>query len=465
MSNSAQVSVATIDSFLNTVGAGMNKSAAAPLSEPGSIGGETSHPVKSVDDRLIKAKEGERSAENAKDLKEDQGAVSVDAGGSAKAASFSLLGSLAKRAGEIANPPGTADEDQLQIGTNKQPTGDDPANETNKAKAGKEDPGSSHPARTDNDSLDGHKYAYDANTSLEKMAADLKSVGEDLCASLEVYTGDAVKQASAQPQGQPQRQPVKQASARLTPELAQQAGWEVAGIVNKTMDKAAADRMVHAELTSIVKEAFDDASNVAEFMNARRRKQAEDEMMEAGGGGDAGPGPGADGGGAGPVPGPESAGGGEGMGGDPMGGMGGGDMGGGAGGAGGGAPPTPEAVDAICQELGWDKTELLNALLADPAGGGGGGMGAGAMGDPSMGAGGSADAGGLGGAGGAPPPPGGAGGASPPGMPPMPPGGGMEAQASAGRRKVPANIKKAEFAALRSQINSYLSEVRTRSQR
>ncbi len=136
MSTSARQSLGTIDAFLNHVGATMSKTASAPLSEAGSIGGETSHPVKSVDDRLQKAKEGERSAENSKDVKDDQGPPSVENAGENKSAaerSLNLLNRLAKTAGESANPPGTAADDQLQIGTNKQPTGEDPANETNKA--------------------------------------------------------------------------------------------------------------------------------------------------------------------------------------------------------------------------------------------------------------------------------------------------------------------------------------------
>lgn len=435
MGASAQDSVSTIDSFLKSVGAQATKTASAPLSEAGSIGGETSHPVKSVDDRLTKAKEGERSAENAKDLKEDQGPPSVDAGGSAKSAGakpWNLLQTLAKRAESSLNPPGTADEDQLQIGTNKQPTGEDPANETNKAKAGKEDPGSSHPARTDNDSLDGHKYAYDANTPLEKMAADLRELGEDLCAHIEVASRETVKTAGAAPR-QPARQPqqVKTAAATLAPEIAQQAGWEVAGILTGSMDKNACDQMVHAELTGIVKEGMDDAYAVHEFLSAREatlRKQAEEEAADpmggdmGGGASGAGPGPGADSGGAGPVPGPESAGGGEGM-----------DGGGGMGG-GGSQGITPEMIDALCQEFGTTPEELGQMCMSMGGGDGGGGMGA--MGDPS------------GGGAMPPPPPGGAGGAMPPpapggggAMPPPP--GGMEVAAS-DKRGANRNTKYAE---------------------
>lgn len=443
MSTSAQKSLSTIDSFLGAVGQSV-KAAAAPLSEAGSIGGETSHPVKSVDDRLQKAKEGERSAENAKDLKEDQGPPSVDSAGENKSAaekSLDLIGRLAKRASEgSANPPGTAADDQLQIGTNKQPTGDDPANETNKAKAGKEDPGSSHPARTDNDSLDGHKYAYDANTPLEKMAADLQEVGNDLCARIEIYAQDLEKSASAPNTGATQPQ-VKQAAATnagvLSPELAQQAGWEVAGILTGQMDKAASDQMVRNEVKGIIKEAFDDADRVAEFLFGRQRAMAKRANAGMpGGADDAAPPPddeGAEaGGGAGPGPG---------MGGDPMGGMGGGDPSGGmggamGGGAGAGGPPGPEAIDAICQELQCTPEQLLDALMQTAGGGAGGAGGLGGAPGPGP------EAGGAGGA--MPPAPGGAGGPPP----------GMEVAAADKR----AADKKAE-------VIGYIKEVIARSKR
>src|SRR5437868_4250811 len=90
-------SAQTIDAFIKAVGE-VTKTAADPLSEPGSIGGPTEHPVKSVDDRLEKAKEGERSAENTKDVKADQGPASVDSGGEAKAAAVfgTALSSLSR---------------------------------------------------------------------------------------------------------------------------------------------------------------------------------------------------------------------------------------------------------------------------------------------------------------------------------------------------------------------------------
>lgn len=237
---SAQSSISTIEQFIKSVGADTVKQADAPKSEAGSIGGETSHPVKSVDDRLKEVKEGERSAENAKDVKKDvPNSVDATPEASAKSAAsvFDTLGRFAKAADGAVSSPGSAEEDSLQIGTKKAPTGEDPKSETQSAKAGKEDPGSSHPARTDNDSLDGHKYAFDENTPLDKLGSDLQTLGNDLCAALAWDAENAGAQktaAAAQTQSGGKKTPPAQTAKQavdLTPQLAHQLGWEMAGLV------------------------------------------------------------------------------------------------------------------------------------------------------------------------------------------------------------------------------------------
>jgi hypothetical protein len=173
MATSAQSTLGTIEQFIGTVGARQKQAEAN--TEPGSIGGATSHPVKNVDDRTEPAKEGARSKENTTDVKEDQGKLSVESAPEATAKSAAaLLAGFAKKAegGGAVSTPGSAADDHLQIGTNVQPTGDDKSNETSSAKAGKEDPGSTHPARTDNTALDGHKYAGD--DGLKKIAAEIE---------------------------------------------------------------------------------------------------------------------------------------------------------------------------------------------------------------------------------------------------------------------------------------------------
>lgn len=436
--SSSKSAISTIDDFISKVG-NNTKTAAAPLSEPGSIGGETSHPVKNVDDRLQKAPEGERSKENTKDVKEDQGKPSVENTPEATAKSASAIlkvaQSFAKKA-EGESKPGSAEDDQIQIGTKKAPTGEDSSVETASAKGGKDDPGSSHPARTDNDSLDGHKYA--ADTPLEKLASDMRDIGNKLCAQVHWLTNTAAPEtatkAAAAQTGTPASTPPTTATpaAKLDPDMAKQAGWELAGLINGTHDKTAIDAMVQHSLYGVVKQASEDADLFIEFARDYFQKQAEgDEPDPAAGGGGGGspaaPGSGGPPGGGG---GEEAAmmgalGGGEGGGGAPApGGMGGGDMG-------AGADPQAMQLAQILEHLGVTEEELAQAMAEVEAGASPGGGAGGAGGDPAAAA--------MGGGGGAPP--------------------GMEAQAAAGMGKVagaPGNLKMAEVA-------NYVREVVQRS--
>lgn len=166
MPSSAIQSMRSIDRFLQEVAA--EKRAAEAHTEPGSVGGGTTHPVKNVDDSTEEATEGARAAENTADVKADQGPASVEStpeNVAAKKASARKQAVDGKSEGGSINPPGTASEDQLQIGTKKEPTGQDPAVETSSAKAEKEDAtggrlgNTTHPARTNNGELDGYKYA------------------------------------------------------------------------------------------------------------------------------------------------------------------------------------------------------------------------------------------------------------------------------------------------------------------
>lgn len=440
---SAHNSIATIDEFISQVGTVKAASdGTTPLSEPGSIGGETTHPVKKVDDRLEKVKEGERSAENTKDVKDLVGKPSIENApeASTKAASiFDVIGRYAagqtKKAEGAVMTPGSAEDDVNQTGTKKAPTGEDPAVETNSAKAGKEDPGSSHPARTDNTALDGHKYA--ADTPLEKLAADMQVAGNNLLAGIH-----AIYQGAPSGQQTQARQPVKQAAApAIDPQLAHQIGFELAGLVNGTWDKQAADAFVHAKLTEVVKRGSDDADLFIQYASDYV-KQAEGEGEEnppEGGGAESAPPP-AEGGGAPPAPG---GGGGEeaammaALGGGAGGAEGGGapppdgGMGGGMGGGGGDVDPEALELAQILSSLGVTEEELQQAMAEQAAGGGGA---------PPPGAGGGM---------GAPPPGGGMGGPPPGGG-----GGGMEVQA--GDRGRGGSVKAAA-------MSEYIQEIVSRS--
>lgn len=393
----------TIDDFL--VKLASHKSAEANT-EPGSIGGPTAHPVKNVEDRTQDATEGERSSENSADVKKDQGSPGVDSTPEAKAASFAAkTAKLAKRSGDgPAAVSGSAADDQIQIGTNKQPTGDDPSVETSSAKGGKTDPGSDHPARTDNDQLDGGKYAFDANASFDDLSALVIKCGEDMCAIL-----GAVPHMQAAPQN---GRANTKAAGDVDPRLAGQAGWELAGLLTGEADKQAVDALVVQTVAQIMKSGEDKAARVSAMLNSFKAAEEEGEMP---------PEDPAGGGGAGGMGGMGAA--------SDDGGEGGGDeaammaaMGGGAGGGGGGGGDEAELEQllALLESKGIDPGELLAALQAE----GGGGAGGGGM---------PPDGGGMpGGGGGMPPmspagggggmPPGGGGGGMPPGGGGLPPG-------------------------------------------
>lgn len=299
MTNSAIQSMRSIDRFLQEVAA-TEKRAAEAHTEPGSVGGPTTHPVKNVDDSTEEATEGARSAENTADVKADQGKPSVDSTPEGVADKKAVDG---KSEGGSINPPGTASQDQLQIGTKKEPTGEDPAVETSSAKAEKEDAAggrlgnTSHPARTNNSELDGYKYAEMPIEQLAKVAADM---GNNLLASLanlqkqaelvgnqhkldvngngklEGSDFKALRNGDKKDEDHEEDDDEKEAA-----DLAGQAGWELAGLLSGNFDKKAADSLVQHTLEEIIKTASEDADKVAEFLinyQDELAKKAEGEM-------------------------------------------------------------------------------------------------------------------------------------------------------------------------------------------
>jgi hypothetical protein len=306
MSTSLQNSINTIEQFLATVGGSVKRAEAN--TEAGGYQRGTTHPVKDVDDRTEVAQEGARSAENDKDVKEDQGAVGVNSAATAKSARDILSGLSryaamptynVKRSESAVSTPGSAADDQLQIGTNKQPTGEDPANETNSAKAGKKDSDSAHPARTDNESLDGHKFSYDNYTSLEKLASYMNDIGNELVAQIAhvAWTAKKAEDESTHGYAHEKKETKKQErfehKEAVDGELAQLVGYDLANVIS---DKQATDNMVHSVLSDIVKAASLKADLLAEYHlahSAELRKQAEADMLQeavAQGGGGAPPG-------------------------------------------------------------------------------------------------------------------------------------------------------------------------------
>lgn len=403
---------------------GMPKQAAPIPSDPGGYQGASSHPSADADNHGQAEQTGARSSENESDVKEDQ-PVGVD------------------KAPE--NKPGDQDSVQLNIGTTQSATGED-ASAEDAYKGDKEDPGTSHPATTE----DGEKYGS-LSIKQAKVLADHKA--NEILADLANGFGNRLQKSAQQPAqkpaGKPAPAPQKTAAAKpapaaqptgsVNPQLLKDAqaaaakpapqlrpGYELANALG--LDKAAAEANVQQVIRDTIKEAQDDADRFGTYYKAlqNRVKSAGDPASGAAEGEDHS---GKDDATSGAGDSPSEGGGGGGGGGSPSPDDGGadgaslGDILGGGGGGGGGAPMggDPSQDQALMQlaaaldELGIPLDAL--AAAAPSGGGGGGGMGGGA---PPMGGGGPPPMDPMMG-GGAPPM---GGGAPPPPMPPMGGGGG-----------------------------------------
>lgn len=241
MAHGANV-LATVADFLSEIGC--EKTA----SDPGSIGGSTSHPSKSVDDSTQAGSTGARASENEKDIKDMPVAKTVDS------------------IPEGQSDAGKQDQFQLNIGTNQSATGEDPSVEDD-YKGEKDDPGTSHPAEAG-----GEKYGSDfSKMSNEKLASVVTELGNELLA--DISTGRfELKQASAP--APKQSTPPAPAPAVERVKAAAEAGHDLAAAVGQSIDNNVA-----AFLGAWVKNAHDSAERTADFLDALC-KQAADETDE-----------------------------------------------------------------------------------------------------------------------------------------------------------------------------------------
>lgn len=369
------------------------KAADSPRSEPGSIGGETSHPSKNVDDRLIAEQTGARYSENTSDVKDNVGKPSVE---NAPTYSWDGKGS------------GKQMEHQVQIGAKHAPTGEDPSSERD-FKGDKEDPGTSSVMKAD----DGEKYG---SWDFRKLAQAYSNLSNEILADIgngklvekKAAPGDGTVHSRGQthkvqhsqpaapaprveePRGPQAEEPAEELDEET--EKAAAAGYQLAAALG--LDEAGAEGQVAGMVEQIIKEAQAQADHVAQFLDsyARTIKRAND---PGGSEGEDHSAPGDEASGANPAAGADMGGGG---GGDPM------------GGGGGGQDP----LEIIAQL----PPEALQQIAAMVQSGGLPGMGGGPGGPPG------GDP--LGGGGGGGMPPGGGGGGGGGGMPPGgdPTGGG-----------------------------------------
>ena len=269
---SAKESMNTIDKFIREVGAA-EKSAAEAHSEPGSVGGATEHPVKDVDDYTEVAEEGARSQENDEDVKKDEGPASVDSQPIASPEKSAEGKSEGGAMGDPVQSPGSAADDQVQVGTVKEPTGDDPPVETAGVKAEKEDVQSQHPARTDNSELDGLKYAEEQLQAmpLEELAKVASDLSNQILAELAVHDFRDDKEAGVYEGAEDvdddsSPEDSDDSDDKEASDQAAAAGAELAGLLTGDLDKSAVDGMVQDTLEDVIKVAADDADRVAVFL-------------------------------------------------------------------------------------------------------------------------------------------------------------------------------------------------------
>lgn len=251
----------TIDSLLKAVGETNVKAAGAKRAgtEAGGYNGETTHPTKNVDDSTSEASEGARSAENSEDAKsEPNRGEPVDAVPTDRSVDQNSV--------------------QTDIGITSKATGEDPAAETDSAKAGKDDPGSSHPARTDNDSLDGQKFSS-VEAEILHLSKQAEAIGERICTYIATNVQDTKQAGSKQPAAPA---PAKVAAAPV--KAAAEAGYDLAGLFAgmdiDVQDKQAADALVVDTLASVIETAVRRAEKCAEYYTAHyAAKRANDGGM------------------------------------------------------------------------------------------------------------------------------------------------------------------------------------------
>jgi hypothetical protein len=151
-----------------SVKAAAEKKAGPVPADPGGYQGASSHPSTSVANDVQSAPSGARASEYESDIKKQQGALAVD------------------NTPEMSQE-GRQDDVQLNLGTNAKATGEDPAAEKD-YKGDKDDPGTSHPAKTN----DGEKYSA---VTFKQAREACSNLGNDILANLINFGTANLKQA------------------------------------------------------------------------------------------------------------------------------------------------------------------------------------------------------------------------------------------------------------------------------
>lgn len=225
--------------------------------------GQTSHPSKSVDDGTEKATEGFFGKELSKDV-EKMVPANVDG---------------VKTVGQ------DQEKVQLEIGTKKTPTGEQPSVEDDYKDRPKDSP-TSLPA----DAAIGEKYSFDFSTpaGLKQACAALQNLSNEILADIAVGAGVAPKQANAAKVETPVSEPASKsasspsaaevsaspagASVPSTPASAAQAGYELAGMLG--LSKDAADKTAAQTIEGVIQQALYLGDRVGQKLQALYQKQA-----------------------------------------------------------------------------------------------------------------------------------------------------------------------------------------------
>lgn len=211
----------------------MQKTAGPTPADPGGYAGPSSHPTTKIDNNAQKAKEGERSAENTKDVKKAEGASSVE--------------------NATAPSPTETQQDGVQynIGTKQSLTGEDPSVEDD-YKGSKDDPGTSHPASAD----DGVKFG-----SFKEAADHATQLAHEILADIVTSTAAQNAQAAVKTAAVPTAQPAQPAPAE-----ALNAGYALAAELG--LQKEAAEAHVEDTLAQIFRDAVLNGELVGNYLKA-----------------------------------------------------------------------------------------------------------------------------------------------------------------------------------------------------
>ena len=243
MSTKTRDPLGSIDEFLSRIESGNRQKFAESRTEAGGYTGSSSHPVAKAEDGTRDAPEGARSSENEKDNKAEQ---PIGVGNT------------------TAGTPGGQDSVMPNIGVRQSASGEDPSVEDD-YKSTKDDPGTSHPAKTD----DGEKYSSDNFRALIKRANDL---GGSICTGVHQLVSHGLNVKAAAGVQQPAADPAQ----------AIRAGQAAADLAAQDqLDKQALDQLVVESSYNALCNGATLAIKVASFLDRVKRAEGEDEAAMA----------------------------------------------------------------------------------------------------------------------------------------------------------------------------------------